>query len=87
MATTTFTTDEQAGIERFRASVGTATRRQMETSLASLLPGGGAERMAGAPRREVLDEMARILREALAPAATGVAPAAAPTRDHADPAA
>lgn len=76
--TTTLTTEEQAGIEQFRASIGTATPLQRQSMLDSLRPGGSVERMKGAPRREVLDEMARILREYDAPTpqpATATAPA------------
>ena len=66
--TTTLTTEEQAGIEQFRASLAKSTPFQRQTTLTSLQPGGSVERMKGAPRREVLDEMARILREYDAPA-------------------
>ncbi|MGN6700758.1 MAG: hypothetical protein ACTHMR_21580, partial [Thermomicrobiales bacterium] len=66
--TTTLTTAEQAGIEQFKASLAQSTPFQRQTTLAALQPGGGIERQKGAPRREVLDEMARIIREFDAPA-------------------
>lgn len=87
MMDTTLTAAERAGIEQFRASMAAATRQRMETTMQALQPGGSVERRQGAPRREVLDEMARILRVALAPATDTVAPVAASREEAVEPAA
>jgi hypothetical protein len=79
-ATTTFTAEELAGLEQFRGTLVGATDQQKRTTIEALKPGGSIERRKGAPRREMLDEMARIIAADLAPAveATPVAAPAAP---------
>lgn len=66
---TTLTTDEQQGIEQFRASIeqaratmtGAQFALRVQTTRAALGPQGSARRAKNAPRQEVIDAMIAVL--------------------------